>query len=326
MKNILNITNGDSAVAIMEQAGITGTLLPWRDVLHDGPVPKGLTLEELSAVRAEFIIGCGWGEPDRIKQGFIERDNILKSFRDYEKVILWFEHDLYDQLQILQILDWFYEQDGDDVALSIICRDQYLGLLSPDEMKGLLKYEEPVTEQHLVLAHKAWAAFRENSPEAWAQLLDEDTSVLPFLAGAIVRMLEEYPNDNNGLSRTAQQALGIIAEDEVSAAGVFGLNQQLEERIFLGDSGFWMILQEMIDASPALLTLSEGEVLTSATAREQLLSITTVGLEVVSGSRNWLDIKKQDRWIGGVRLEADNVWCWDSERRNLRCYVPQEVV
>jgi len=47
MRNILNITNGDCAVEIMKKADIPGTFLPWQDVLHDGPVPERLSLEEL---------------------------------------------------------------------------------------------------------------------------------------------------------------------------------------------------------------------------------------------------------------------------------------
>ena len=312
MRNILNITNGDSSVEIMKKAEIPGKFLPWRDVLHDGPVPKGLILEELSRVRAEFIVSRGWGEPEVVKRDFIERDNVLKSFQEYEKVILWFEHDLYDQLQIIQILDWFHENNKNEVDISIICRDKYLGMLSPDEMKDLLKYEEPVTERHLMLSNKAWSAFREKSPKNWHQLLNEDFSALPFLEGAIIRMLEEYPNCNNGLSRTAQQALRIISEGESIAGRVFGLSQESEERMFLGDSSFWTILQEFSDSSPALLELPGSKRLAYPTAREQKILITPVGQEVLSGKKNWLDIKKQDRWIGGVYLDSINVWCWNS--------------
>jgi len=311
MRSILNITNGDCAIEIMKKAGIPGKFLPWRDVLHDGPVPIGVTLEELSKIRAEFIISRNWGEPDLIKRDFVERDNTLKSFREYEKVILWFEHDLYDQLQILQILDWFHKNNENEVKLSIICRDKYLGMLSPDEMKDLLKYEEPITEKHLMLSSKAWSAFREESPKEWSQLLNKDTSILPFLRGAVVRMLEEYPSFTNGLSRTAQQALKIISEGESLAGKVFGLSQESEERMFLGDSSFWLILQEFLDSSPALLTLPAGKKLTLPTDKEQKLTITSVGLEVLSGRKNWLDIKQQDRWIGGAHLEHTNTWCWN---------------
>ncbi|MDF1643577.1 MAG: hypothetical protein P1U80_05275 [Pseudomonadales bacterium] len=312
MGDILNITNGDSAVEIMKKAGIPGKFLPWKDVLHDGPVPKGLGLEELSKIRAEFIIGRGWGEPENIRRDFIERDDTLKSFREYEKVILWFEHDLYDQLQILQILDWFHDKDKNGVELSIICRDKYLGMLSPGEMKNLLIFEEPITEKHLVLSSKAWSAFRENSPKEWCQLLDKDISVLPYLKGAVTRMLEEYPNSDNGLSRTEQQALKIISKGESLAGKVFGLSQKSEERMFLGDSSFWVLLQEFIDSSPELLTLREGTKLAYPTARDQELTITPVGLDVLYGKRHWLDIKDYDRWIGGVHLEHGSVWCWES--------------
>ncbi|MFT5701346.1 MAG: hypothetical protein ACI8ZB_004237 [Desulforhopalus sp.] len=317
MQNILNITNGHCAIKVMEEAGVAGTFLPWMDVLHEGPVPKGLTLEELSKVRGEFIVRRGWGPPEVIERDFIERDNVVKSFHKYEKVILWFEHDLYDQLQVLQILDWFQSNSKDEAKVSLICRDKYLGALSPDEMRGLMQYEEPVTGKHLLLASRAWAAFREDSPEKWNHLLTEELSVLPFLQGAIVRMLEEYPNCKNGLSRTAQQALQIIAEGEKKAGKVFGRSQGLEERIFLGDASFWVILQEFLDSSPALLTLTGGEVLTQPTVNDGELAITPVGVEVLSGKRNWLGVTKRDRWIGGVHIEPNHDWCWDGDSGSI---------
>ena len=313
MKNILNITNGDATVEIMEQAGISGQFLPWRDVLHDGPVPRGVSLEKLSEIRAAFIIGRDWGEPEAIKRDFVKRDNILKSYGEYDKVILWFEHDLYDQLQILQILDWFHENKESDVELSMICRDKYLGMLSPDQMKDLLQYEEVITEKHLLLSNKSWAAFREPSPTKWHQLLNEDTSVLPYLNGAVVRVLEEYPHCSNGLSRTAQQALEIVQKGDNLASKVFGLNQKAEERVFLGDSSFWCILQELLDSKPALLKLPENIQLTIPTAKDQKLTITPAGLEVLSGQQNWLAIANPDRWIGGVHIEKGNLWCWNPE-------------
>ena len=51
-------------------------------------------------------------------------------------------------------------------------------------------------------------------------------------------MFEEYPNCSNGLSRTAQQALKIIAEGEKRPGRVFSRYQESEDRMFLGDSSF----------------------------------------------------------------------------------------
>ena len=311
MTNVLNITNGGCAVEVMEKANIPGVFLSWDDVLHDGPVPEGLSLEKLSEVRAKFIMDRGWGTADNIKRLFIKRDNTLKSFEKYEKVLLWFEHDLYDQLQLLQILDWFHQNRPKATKLSIICVNQYLGTLSPEEMAGLFKYEEPITENHFELSSKAWSAFRSDTPEKWCALLKMNTTSLPFLEGAITRLLEEYPSYANGLSRTAHQALEIVLQGEKHPGRVFGRYQESEERRFLGDSSFWVILHELLESSPPLLKLADGKELTQPTSPNQELTITPEGKDVLSGKRNWLEIIEVDRWIGGVHLTADNRWCWD---------------
>lgn len=312
MSSVLNITNGDSAVEVMEKANIPGAFLPWRDVLHDGPVPEHVSLEALSEIRAQFIIDRGWGTPEDIKRHFIERDNALVSFEEYEKVILWFEHDLYDQLQILQILDWFHQNRPIDTELTIICVDQYLGTLSPEQMLALFQHEEPVTEKHLELSGRAWAAFRSGSPEKWCALLKEDSTALPFLEGAVIRLLEEYPACTDGLSRTARQALKIVLQGEKRPGRLFGRYQASEERRFLGDAGFREILRELLDSSPPLLALPDGGELTLSAGSGQELTITPAGREALSGKRNWLDMVELDRWIGGVHLTADNIWCWDA--------------
>ena len=318
METILNITNGDCAVKIMKEAGIPGKFLPWRDVLHDGPVPVGLTLVKLSEVRAQFIIDRGWGEPGEIKNSFADRDRELHSFRNYSKVILWFEHDLYDQLQLLQILDWFAENQPETAKLSIICTDQYLGMVTPEQIIELIQYEDIVTEKHLVLAKKAWAAFRSPSPEEWQQLLHDDTSALPFLDDAIFRLLEEYPDCKSGLSRTAQKALDIIAKGEKRPGKLFGKYQGTEEKRFMGDSSFWVILQQLLASNPPLIKLAPGKQLTLPARPDQELSITSAGEKVLAGEWNWLDMLVLDRWIGGVHLTQENVWCWNPDSRVLK--------
>ena len=317
MQNVLNITNGDSAVEIMMQAGIPGVFLPWRDVLHEGPVPGGLSLEKISEIRAKYIIEKNWGKPDDIMRHFVERDNTLKSFEKFEKVILWFEHDLYDQLQLLQILDWFHWNRSRKTKLSIVCVNKYLAERSPNEMKTFLNCAESITNNHLLLANTAWTAFRSGSPEKWHALLSLNTAALPYLAGAVIRLLEEYPSSTNGLSRTAQQALEIISQGERHPASVFARNQETEERKFLGDSSFWAILHELSASSPPLIKLSNGQKSITPLYPDQQLTLTAEGQEILSGNRNWLSIVNIDRWIGGVHLTPDNNWCWDSHAKSL---------
>lgn len=312
MKSILNITNGGSAVNIMQQAGIPGVFLPWKDVLHDGPVPGGLSLEQLSKVRAQFIAAQGWADLVEVTKEFVDRDNMLRNYASHSRLVLWFEHDLYDQLQLLQILDWLADHYHGEVPLKLICVDHYLGMAAPEQMQSFMSLAQDVTDRHFELAKKAWAAFRSETPEAWQALLDEDTSALRFLNGAVFRLLEEFPSVSNGLSRTGQHALRIISEGVKRPGRVFGAYQESEERRFLGDSSFWKILHEFLDSNPPLLKLPEGKTLTLPTQPDQELTLTMAGMNVLLGRQNWLNITELDKWIGGVHLTRENCWCWNA--------------
>ena len=317
MDNILNITNGGSAAAIIRRAGIPGAVLPWQDVLHDGPVPAGLTLEELSKVRARFIAMQGWGSLETIEQEFIKRDTVLRTCDQFDKVILWFEHDLYDQLQLLQILGWFEKNRPIKPVLAMICVDQYLGMMSPEQMAALFRYEQAVSDEQLALASTAWRAYRSDTPEQWQALLQSDTHALPFLAGAVLRQLQEYPDCDDGLSRTARQALIIIARGEQRPGRIFAQYQATEERVFMGDASFWVLLNELLDSTPPLLSLTDAGPLPLPAGPDQLLAMTSAGEEVLAGTRNWLDSLELDRWIGGVHLTPDNLWCWNRAAAKL---------
>src|SRR5512135_2562234 len=103
MPGTLHITNGDSVQ--IGSTGLGGEVLFWRDVWHEGPVPAGLPLEKLTASRAKFLARYGnQGQAESLEH-MRARDRTLANFNTYQEVVLWFEHDLYDQLQLLQILD-----------------------------------------------------------------------------------------------------------------------------------------------------------------------------------------------------------------------------
>ncbi len=143
-----------------------GDYLAWRDPLHDGPVPEAASLEALSDIRARALADFSWGSYDEIRLEFAERDRTLAGFRDHDETVLWFEHDLYDQLQLLQLLDWLSRQDLAGVCLSLIQVGEHpdvpsfhgLGQLDGKQLAALLPGRLPVTERHLALGREAWQA------------------------------------------------------------------------------------------------------------------------------------------------------------------------
>ena len=73
----LIITNGDAAGELLRRAIPRAEVLPWRDVLHEGPVPPTGTLAELTAIRAEYLADRGWGEREEIATYLQARDRGL---------------------------------------------------------------------------------------------------------------------------------------------------------------------------------------------------------------------------------------------------------
>ena len=217
----LIITNGDAAGELLRKAFAGTEVLPWRDVLHDGPVPLTGSFEELSELRADFLAERGWGDPDTLRENFRARDRGLAHYESFETVTLWFEHDLYDQLQLIQILDWFFGTPGRGAGLQLVQSDDFLGTQTVDQLVELAKLSAAVSEAQLALASKVWAAFRQPDPKTFAALLTDDLSALPYLEQAVRRMLQELPDANTGLARTQHQIL-LAINDGVSTPRELG--------------------------------------------------------------------------------------------------------
>ncbi|MFZ1115404.1 MAG: DUF1835 domain-containing protein, partial [Propionibacteriaceae bacterium] len=88
--SLLHITNGESAGNTLRQTALGGAVLPWQDVLHEGPVPA-LPRQKLLRTRARFLANCGWGRQQALLSSLERRDRqLLEALRDNVQVVLWF--------------------------------------------------------------------------------------------------------------------------------------------------------------------------------------------------------------------------------------------
>jgi hypothetical protein len=82
----LHVTNGDSAAGPLLETPLVERVLPWRDALHDGPVPA-VADDALRRVRAEFLAEVGPAEAGAIRRRLEERDTVLAESADGEVVL-----------------------------------------------------------------------------------------------------------------------------------------------------------------------------------------------------------------------------------------------
>ncbi|MGE3627507.1 MAG: DUF1835 domain-containing protein [Hyphomicrobiales bacterium] len=316
----LIITNGDSAGELLRKTVASAEVLPWRDVLHEGPVPQTGTLSELDEIRARYLAGIGWGDEPSLQEVFEARGRGLASHEQFDRVVLWFEHDLYDQLQLVQVLDWFARHPRSDEALYLVQADDFLGHQTAETIPALAATEKKVTQAQLDLAKEAWVAYREASPESWAALLGRDTSALPYLGPAVLRSLEELPDLHAGLSRTELTVLKLIMTGMNRPPQLFLESQRQEEAAFMGDWSFWRVLDGVATGSDPLVEGLEGAPFEPFAEEDRqkayftsTLSLTDKGVRVLEGAE--VSDHLRERWIGGTRVTVSNCWRWDAGQR-----------
>jgi hypothetical protein len=300
-------------------------VLPWQDVLHEGPVPA-VSRPQLLRLRATFLSGCGWGSRSAILSSLERRDRrLVEALREGVQVVLWFEHDLFDQLQLLDVLALARDLRA---APELIVIDSFpgkpafrgLGELTADELETLWPARRPATPEALDVAAAAWDAFRAPEPSALAQLAVRGSDALPFLDNALLRLLEGLPAPENGLSGTERRALEAIAAGTRTPLAAFVAEQELELAAFLGDAWFYRALADLdglvetIDGSPlpAPPPLSDAHVFARLPIR-----LTKEGERVLHGEADRVELLGIDRWIGGVHITRENVWRWDPDERVL---------
>ena len=213
---ILHISNGGSTAGTLKASNIPGAHLVWDVALVTGPTPLGLSDEAWIGVRADHLAAAYGGEPLYLRNELAELTLGLAGSLSYDEVVLWFEHDLFCQVNLLPLLSWFASHKG-TTRLSLVCIDRFpgrknfrgLGELSAGELESLFPSRCAVTGQMLALGAAAWTAYRSPSPQGIEDLLVGDTTPLPFLKSALLCHLARFPSVENGLGQMENTALDL---------------------------------------------------------------------------------------------------------------------
>jgi len=254
-----------------------------------------------------------------------EEQRLAAASRDYDRVVLWLEHDRYDQFVLLRCLAWFAEH-GAPPRLELVGPSDFpgatrfvgLGQLPPEALRLLWERREPIGAEQLAFGRRAWAHFRAPDPRALAALARDGTPLLPALAGSLHRHLQELPSVGDGLGLTHRLLLEALGENDGQRVGrLVGLVMHDRDPLpGLGDLGYDLALRELAAPPDPLLQRSGGHA-RDAWHRDEI-SITATGMEVLEGKRDGLDLLLPERWVGGVRIaRTQRNWRWDESTRDV---------
>ncbi|MCP4596998.1 DUF1835 domain-containing protein [Neptuniibacter sp.] len=361
----LHITNGDVAGEMLTLLfSKDDEILCWRDLLHDGPMPAGdysLFVKARSGYLSELLAEDPEGPQltaAAIAEDFIKRQGLFDSITDdqakYDEIVLWFEHDLYDQLQLAEICFRLLQLDTNRLpVISIICIDNHpevpvfhgLGNLTPPLLEELFPSRSTLTGYQLQAAADVWQVLLSDTPDRLAALVGSEVEGWPFMAEALRRFCCEYPALETGLTLTQTYILLALlkAPDELPALhlqlqqmerqGVLSDGENADQRyysILTGPATFGRIFHHLqqLEVAPFMGDLSvrmELNRLCNAAVPyvaaipgdKPVYRLTETGAKALMGQAHWRELNGYDLWRGGVHITDQQTWYWDQANKRF---------
>jgi len=326
---MIHIHNGDCSADTAKQSSLPGQHFAWRESLITGPTPSGLSGNEWRSVRAQHLSEAYGVDLQECERGLLDQEKKLSSFEEHEEVVLWFEHVLFCQTNLLYLLNWFAQQGKGNTKLSLICIGEFpgkenfrgLGELNAEQMASLFPGRQQVTSPQLKLAELAWQAYCSPDPAEIEKVLQTRASLLPFLGQALQAHLRRFPSTKNGLGLIENKGLELIHDGSKTFIDVFPRFSDAEPDYGLGDSQFWLALQRMSRGRQPLLRIENGKngggELSPDIVRKAKFEITEPGKSVLRGEADFVELNGIDLWLGGVHLSQNNLWRWEESSETM---------
>ena len=304
---MLHILNGDETAKVFTQAGIPAdAVIVWREILSEGPIIDHHSPVDFWQARQHYIAETYNESAITYIDKVTAEVKRLETFGQHEEVVLWFEHDLLCQVNLLYLLHWFAKHQPGNTTISLVCITTHpekpdfrgLGELTPAQLAALFPQRQVLTPAEITLGDQGWQAYAAPTPEPVISFLQKDFTHLPLLKPALQAHLTRFPSVQNGLNAIEHILLEIISESNPSPLELFEKFWQRTSLFGIGDAQIVNYLKDLEQAG--LIIVGDNT------------QITPLGIKVQHGEADYVQLKPLNRWLGGVHLQPGQpYWRWD---------------
>jgi len=211
---IYHILNGD-ALKDKFPKDLSGEIIVARECLVDGNV-EGESLEDLFNTRARFIsesysVYDDEGYFVKVAPEFEKIRNIPSS----SEVNLWFEDDLFCQVNLWFVIHLLNETDSRNINLNLVRPTtdlQYgFGGMSSLDLLSAYQHKIEIDQPTLDVLRKLWKLYQNKNHHAMIKLVDELVPQFGFVKIAVQAEINRCPNDET-YGRPTQALIDIMTE------------------------------------------------------------------------------------------------------------------
>lgn len=293
MKSLLHITNGDSFTEKLKSLPYKGDIITWREMLCEGKTLCSVGSESFWKARFDFLnknynVSKSW---------FVEKT--LKEYRSLcnhkkqDQIVLWFEYDLFCQINMLAVLSWL-KTHRKDAEISLVCSGKEddtnkmyaLNELSDEKLDVLYENRKVLTQDDIEYADYVWQLYCCDNPMHLESLNRFEGFQFDYLSDAVKAHLKRFPTIKNGLNSIENKVLDIAATSKAKTRKELLKQVLTSENIYgYGDTQYDRILSTM---KPLFSSLNP-------------VRLSKKGKEVLAENANfYAAIRNNEAYLGGA--------------------------
>lgn len=302
---VIHLLNGDSTLHIFKETAIPGQVFVWREVLCEGPIYAGIDHPHFWDNRMKHMLPLlGATQKDYEQKCVQEFKAFQKSIPGASEIVLWFEYDLFCQLNLMAILHFLGRKNA---KVSLVCvgnefddHQLYgLGQLSPDYYEILYRDRNLLSSNDLDYAITFWNAYVSDNPEELLGLLKSIPESYAYLGDAMRAHLLRFPNHRNGLSELEESVVQLIESGGHTKFSIVGTLLNRPYLYGFGDLQLFNLLKRLS--------------LLFHTTPSNNLALTKLGELVLKGKENF-NRHADEQLFGGLSTKK---YYWDEVKRQL---------
>lgn len=297
---MIHIVNGD---VVGKRLNVEGEVIIWREMYDWGPLSHEWGITDFIGRRAAFF-----EEKIELPSSIFIKNSksqleTLQQIQAQEEVVLWFEHDFYDQTMLMYVLN---ELQNRGANLFMVTLDSHpevepflgMGQLSSEQLTELEKTKKRVTPEQVQEAVEGWRAYTSAHLSTTEKWIRESPHPLPYLKDAMIAHLDSIPCSDKGLSYVEEWVLNDLKGQMRPFYELLSSLQSQRRYDGLSDFRLSYILRQLgslIEVEGSLPNFQEPE-------QNPCLTLSENGKHVLNGKVRRMDLIGLDTWVGGARL------------------------
>ena len=240
MSSLLHITNGDFFTQRLATLGLKGDVITWREMLCEGKTLTTVGSETFWKTRFDFLHKNYKVSKSTFIEYTLKEYRSLCNHKKQDKIVLWFEYDLFCQINMLAVISWLKEHRK-DAEISLICSGKQdgtdrlysLGELSHEQLIDAYANRCTLSQDDIEYADYIWQLYCSDNPIRLEHISDFDNYQFKYLSQAVKTHLKRFPTIKNGLNDMENKMLNIAIAKKPKTKKEF-LNAILKNQEFYG--------------------------------------------------------------------------------------------